>query len=370
MSSAPARGPSEHERERTEALLETAEQLGQMGNWEWVPQTGELIWSENHFRLFGLEPNEVKPTEEFLIERVHPEDRERVIGQTEHLRAGGMNRRRFEYRIVREDGQVRQVRSIVTEIEAEPRHIIGFVQDITERRRAEREIQTHTAVAEALGRWESLQRSGDSLLQALGEAMDFVAGAIWLPEGEFLVAHAYWQASSVDESELEFVARGRRIPRGVGLLGRVWASGQPGSMINVTGDASFEPHELGELAGLHGAVAFPALEGEDVVAVLKFYSREEFQSTDRLMQSLIGIGREFGHFLGRRRAELGASALTPRELQVLQLGSQGNSVLEIATKLVVSRDTVKTHFRHAYSKLDVHDRAEAVALAIRLGLIE
>jgi DNA-binding CsgD family transcriptional regulator len=63
-------------------------------------------------------------------------------------------------------------------------------------------------------------------------------------------------------------------------------------------------------------------------------------------------------------------ALTPRELDVLQLAAQGSSGPRIADELRVSPATVKTHFGNVYWKLGVHDRASAVATAMRLGLID
>jgi DNA-binding NarL/FixJ family response regulator len=64
-----------------------------------------------------------------------------------------------------------------------------------------------------------------------------------------------------------------------------------------------------------------------------------------------------------------ASALTPRELELLQLAADGLCGPMIAEELVLSRATVRTHFENIYSKLDVHDRAGAVGKAMRLGLI-
>jgi PAS domain S-box-containing protein len=64
-----------------------------------------------------------------------------------------------------------------------------------------------------------------------------------------------------------------------------------------------------------------------------------------------------------------ASPLTPRELQVLALASDGASVPAIARELVVSPTTVQTHLKNIYGKLCVHNRAAAVAKAIRLGII-
>jgi PAS domain S-box-containing protein len=61
--------------------------------------------------------------------------------------------------------------------------------------------------------------------------------------------------------------------------------------------------------------------------------------------------------------------LTPREREVLQLAANGCSSRGIADALVLSSGTVKTHFQHIYAKLDARDRASAVAIAMRLGLI-
>lgn len=64
-----------------------------------------------------------------------------------------------------------------------------------------------------------------------------------------------------------------------------------------------------------------------------------------------------------------AAPLTPRELEVLDLAAAGCNGPMIAAQLVVSAATVRTHFEHIYEKLDVRDRAAAVAKAMRLGLI-
>jgi DNA-binding NarL/FixJ family response regulator len=61
--------------------------------------------------------------------------------------------------------------------------------------------------------------------------------------------------------------------------------------------------------------------------------------------------------------------LTPREIQVLTLAADGLSGPRLAKELVLSPATVRTHFENIYAKLDVRNRAAAVAMAMRLGLI-
>lgn len=62
--------------------------------------------------------------------------------------------------------------------------------------------------------------------------------------------------------------------------------------------------------------------------------------------------------------------LTPRELEVLQLASSGLNGPALARELHISLSTTKTHFENIYGKLGVRDRAAAVAVALRAGIID
>jgi RNA polymerase sigma factor (sigma-70 family) len=73
--------------------------------------------------------------------------------------------------------------------------------------------------------------------------------------------------------------------------------------------------------------------------------------------------------LTRRNGSAG-NGLTPREREVLSLLGQGLKQDEIAARLVISPKTVATHIQRILAKLDVHSRAEAVARAYRLGLVD
>lgn len=72
----------------------------------------------------------------------------------------------------------------------------------------------------------------------------------------------------------------------------------------------------------------------------------------------------------RLRAAARAPHLTARELEVLKMIAGGLSGPDIAERLTVSTETVKSHLQHLYAKLEVGDRAAAVAVAMRQGLLE
>ena len=67
---------------------------------------------------------------------------------------------------------------------------------------------------------------------------------------------------------------------------------------------------------------------------------------------------------------LGEEDLTPREMDVLRHVAGGNRNWEIAEKLFISEETVKVHIKHIMEKLGAHDRTQAVAIALRRGIIQ
>jgi two-component system nitrate/nitrite response regulator NarL len=70
-----------------------------------------------------------------------------------------------------------------------------------------------------------------------------------------------------------------------------------------------------------------------------------------------------------RREHRDDAMLTTRELEILRLAADGLSAPEIAARLIISVTTVKTHLQHIYAKLEVSDRAAAVATALRRGVL-
>jgi PAS domain S-box-containing protein len=125
---------------RSEAYLAEAERLSHTASWAWNVSTGELFWSKEHSRIFGLDPETVKPTYEIFFQMVHPDDRSIVRLKFERAVS---ERADFdgEFRIVRPDGTVRQIHSISHPVfrEGDLTEYIGTIIDVTEQNRAEEE---------------------------------------------------------------------------------------------------------------------------------------------------------------------------------------------------------------------------------------
>ncbi len=242
---------------------------------------------------------------------------------------------------------------------------------MSDQRLTERELQAHHSVGEALREWESLEGGVVALLRGLGMALEYPLGSLWHWKGdvEALVCRAFWCAPHADAGDFEAAQRARTLHAGEDHQGRAWETLRPVVTADVAEDATFGPTRAAADLGLRSAISFPAVGDTGPVAVLSFYSFEHRVPSEGLIRTLADIGRELGRFLERRRADLGWQPLSEREQEVLRLAAAGNSGPEIATILMLSPSTVKTHFEHIFEKLGVGDRAAAVAQALRTGLL-
>jgi PAS domain S-box-containing protein len=360
----------EEEWVRRTAQLQRAEQIASIGSITWDRSTDRWEWSENLFRLLGLAPVATAPPIDLLMERIHPDDRERFAGGRETVRNGDLIP--MEFRLAGSDGAIRHLRATFVEddLAGMPGRIVGAVEDVTDERRAKRAAAAHMAVADAFVAGRPLEEAAGRLLRDLGGALEFTAASFWVRDRHSLTARTAWTDQGDRADEFAKLLRGLRVPRGAGLAGMAWERRQLVAMSRGPYDVSSALRRAAELCRLQGAVAIPAMAGDQVLAVVELYSRRALELDDNVSRSLFRLGHDVGAFLALRRGELTPTRLTRRELEVLRLAAEGLSTKSIAEKLVVSPSTVKTHLEHLYAKLRVCDRAAAVAVALRQGLID
>jgi DNA-binding CsgD family transcriptional regulator len=352
-------------------LFDRAERLGGMGSWEWIPKTGEILCSDNLFRLLGHAPGSITPSPEMLIAQVHAMDRERLADVLAAV-AAGSDVDRVDYRIVRADGVIRHLQATVAVLdESDPgeRRVAGLLRDVTSERRVDRKLRAYGSVSEALDEWAEFDSGAVRLLGGLAGALDLAFGALWVPERDALTCKVLWHTESASLAAVAQATTGWRPGRGSPTLGRAWSERQP--VVSSHPGAGSPPERAAAIreGGLDAAVAVPAVMVDETLAVLEFLSADPVEPTDQLLRALTGIGHEIGYFLAQHRGDLVEPVLTPREVQILQLAARAYSAVEIAEELALSRATVKRHFEGAYARLGVSDRAAAVAEAMRQGLI-
>lgn len=126
---------------RNQIYLTEAQRLSRTGSFTWKPATGESVWSAEARRMWQLAPNQ-EPTPEFVLSRVHPDDRAEFQSVMELARDGG-KRFDFEHRCLMPDGSVRYIHAVAQthanhdgEVE-----FLGAAIDLTEAKQAEEALQ-------------------------------------------------------------------------------------------------------------------------------------------------------------------------------------------------------------------------------------
>ncbi len=143
----------------SEARLADSQRIAKLGNWVWNLRTNDLWWSNEIFRIFGLEPEGFDATYEAFLATVHPEDRAAVKGAVD----AALHRKEpyaIDHRIVRPDGQERIVHEqaeVTYDLAGAPRAMSGTVQDVTEYRSALAAIAKRTADLEQAQELERLR---------------------------------------------------------------------------------------------------------------------------------------------------------------------------------------------------------------------
>jgi PAS domain S-box-containing protein len=135
---------------RSEAYLAEAQRLSHTGSFGWRPSTGEILWSEETFRIFQYD-RATKPTVELALQRVYPDDAAFVKQTIERASQEGKN---FDYqcRLVMPDGSVKYIHVVAQALSDESGGIefVGAVTDATERKQAEEALRrSESNLAEA-----------------------------------------------------------------------------------------------------------------------------------------------------------------------------------------------------------------------------
>jgi PAS domain S-box-containing protein len=204
---------------RSEANLAEAQALSHTGSWARRPATDEMYWSDEAYRIMGLDPQSTRPSRQLLIQRCHPDDRERAE-QTSEAAAREKRRYDMEVRLVRPDGSIRHVHALSHPLLDEAGEVVEFMgvfMDVTEQHEARDRlrlvIDTIPALVATLRPDGSANFYNRRWLEYLGLPSQEVLGWGWTRvthpddlEGFLL----HWRAATVSGEPFEREARLRQ----------------------------------------------------------------------------------------------------------------------------------------------------------------
>ncbi|HXL20524.1 MAG TPA: PAS domain-containing protein, partial [Streptosporangiaceae bacterium] len=353
-----------------ERKLEEAQHLAHVGYWEHDPETDRLTWSDETYRIFGLQPQAQILSLAQLPALIHPEDQQRMIQAVAEALRGG-RRYDVEYRVVRPNGEVRIVHSqgdVMRDESGRPRRMFGTVQDITERKWAEQRLLAHHTVTQILAEAARLEDATPSILQAVCECLAWDLGALWRIDREAGVLRcvAVWPRGSADATPFEAATWASTFQPGSGLPGRVWASRAPVCIPDVVQDPGFLRAPLAARAGLHAACGLPIVLGGDVLGVIEVFSQAVRQPDPDLVNLMATLGSQIGQFIERQRAEEALRQAQAELAHVARLTTLGELTASIAHEINQPLGAMVNSANACVRWLTAHNLERAQQSAVRV----
>jgi PAS domain S-box-containing protein len=266
-------------------------------------------------RLLGYMPEELIGKNVF--ELVHPDD----TAELRRLFTAGVTHPGIvitkQFRIRAKNGVWRIHEATAHNLlnDAAVRGIVINSRDITARKKLERRLTVQFEAARILSETAIFADAATPLLQAICDSLGWDLGQLWIVDRDVdkLRWLASWQVEGLNAGDFIAASRGRLFSSGAGLPGVIWAGRAPQWILDVADDTGFTRSMLAAKADLHSMFGFPIKLGDEVSAVMEFFSRERQSPDDSLLELMTAIGTQIAQFIQREHAETERSKLYERE---------------------------------------------------------
>jgi PAS domain S-box-containing protein len=273
-----------------------------------IDDTGRIVeFNPAAEKTFGFRRAEVlgQPMAERIIP---PSLREQHYRGFAHCLATGEGRallnRRVEMPALRADGTEFPVELAITRIPTDgPPLFTAYLRDITVRRALERRRTARLALAQVLAEAATIQEAAPRILQAVCEGLGWAVGTFWDLDRAAGVLRCVETWHSPSAEALAALWRQQTFPPGVGLPGRIWGSGRPAWVADVSQDATGPSALVAAAEGPRGAVGCPVRLGREMAGVMVFFGHEVRGPDEDLLEMMASFAAQTEQFLERRQAE-------------------------------------------------------------------
>ncbi len=220
----------------------------------------------------------------------------------------------FESQIYRRDRSViwisESARVVRDELSGETLYYEGMVQDISRRKAAEEErdqanarLAVQYAVARTLAEVRHLGEASRKIVQSICESVGWEYGDMWRVDSNANALRCVdiWHIPGLAAEEFVEATKKTTYQAGIGLPGRVWSSRKAFWIPEVHVESTLPRASLALKAGMHGAFAFPIMQGVQVIGVMEFFSKGVHPPDDELLSMLSALGTQIGSFVQREQ---------------------------------------------------------------------
>jgi PAS domain S-box-containing protein len=217
-----------------------------------------------------------------------------------------------------------------------------------------RKIAIQKATAYALTEANSIDEALSKIIKSTCETMGWCSGDLWEIDNDkrFIKCKYFWNIPGLSLKQFRKATMSQAFSLGEGLPGRIWKSGKAEWIHDVLFDENFPRLPIARKEGLHTAVAFPLLLGNETLGVIEFFS-SEFQTIDsELLEILTATGNQIAQFLKRSKAIK----------ELAESNAFKAAILESALDCIISMDSKGNiiEFNPAAEKTFGYSREEAI----------
>lgn len=281
---------------KSKKTLDEAERMAHLGSWEFDIERNELIWSDEMYRILGLEPQEFGATYEAFLDVVHPDDREYV---NQAYRTSVQNGLSYDvvHRIIRRsDGEVGYVHEKCEHIRDKGGKVIrsiGMGHDITKQKQAEKELAERVMLAEftaeignALTMPGDLRRVLRQCVESFVRQLNAAFARIWTFNEKENILELQASAGIYTDINGSF----SRLSLGESKVGMIALERKAYLTNTVIGDPCVLDHDWVRREGLRSFAGHPLVIGDRLIGVVAMFSREPL--TEATLKALSGIADE------------------------------------------------------------------------------
>ena len=276
--------------------------------------------TDNVYQLFGYTSDDFTSGRILFSEIVHPDDLPGLLEEVKQHIAKKDFLTEFEhrpFRIVTRDGKTKWISEtsrLRENSKGELTHVQGLIMDITSKKTAEENLKKESSFVELLKKIAVTANESSSMEEAMQVCLDEVCKLMAWPIGHVFMPHedgsgtlvptGVWHLGHPERyKKFKEATEKSSFVTGVGLPGRIMADKKPAWIINVHNDSNFFRDTMVKDIGVVTAFGFPVLLGDDVVAILEFFSSTREEPNTKLLEVMENIGKQLGRVAERTSAE-------------------------------------------------------------------
>jgi two-component system, sensor histidine kinase and response regulator len=185
-------------------------------------------------------------------------------------------------------------------------HFIAIMNDVTQRRRSEGQQAIQYAATKILSDAASLDQAMPMLLSSIGLNLEADVTEFWTIDRStnLLRLSDGWSRSPLFETLFAGPSHQWTFAEGVGLPGRIWASGEPAWIDDLSLDANFLRAEIAGQVGLRQGYGFPIVNGSGTLGVVTLLASDSEPTNESLLRVIASLGVQIGAFVERKEAEI------------------------------------------------------------------